>query len=401
MLSLGELGRRLISFYFKMVIYGSGQREVMRVIDDQETKLQLLKECHESLWAGHRGVWATYMKLKERYWWRGLYQNVVNFVSSCLHCQFYSKIRHRDGLVPTFPPIMHFQWVVDLVMMPPGMWGMKYFVLAREDLSNYVEGRALRSKTPKGICRFILEDIVCSYGSISSIRADRGDLDTGEAHDLFQRYGMKLKLTSTYNPEGIGKSERGHPPIVNALVKACDGKRRQWPRLLPFALWADRTTHCSTTGYMPVELMLGQKPIMHVENEVPTWATLPWEDGLDRESLLALRIRQLERREDDIQEAQKKLEAARLGNKERFDKTHRLRPQPIQPGDWVLVYDSSLENQHSTVHGTLVRVQVAGKRVKLFRRREGTNDLVDFLEPEDGTDHDFVVEEELHAEADD
>ncbi|KAL3687181.1 hypothetical protein R1sor_013490 [Riccia sorocarpa] len=370
----------------------------LRVIDDQETKLLLLKECHESLWAGHRGVWATYMKLKERYWWRGLNQDVVNFVSSYL------------------------------VMMPPGMWGMKYLVLACEDLSNYVEGRALRSKTIEGICRFILEDIVCRYGSISSIRADRGDLDTGEARDFFQCYGVKLKMTSAYNPEGIGKSEQGHPPIVNALVKACDGKRRQWPRLLPFALWVDRTTHCSTTWYMPVELMLGQKPIMLVENEVPTWATLPWEDGLDRESVLALRIRQLERREKDIQEAQRKLEAAQLGNKERFDKTHRLRPQPIQPGDWVLVYDSSLENQHSTVRkfsrrwfgpyvvlsvhdnatyalreldGTPVRVQVAGKRVKLFRRREGTDGLVDFLELEDGANQDFVDEEELLAEADD
>ncbi|KAL3688565.1 hypothetical protein R1sor_014874 [Riccia sorocarpa] len=173
----------------------------------------------------------------------------------------------------------------------------------------------------------------------------REDLDSEAARAFFRRYGVKLKLTSAYNPEGIGKSERRHPPIVHALVKACNGRHREWPMLLPFALWADRTTHSSTTGYMPAELMLGKKPIMPAEEDVPTWATIPWEDGLDRESLLAFRVKQLEGRYEDLMDAQEKLKAARLKNKEGFDKTHRLRPKPIHVGDWVLVYDSSLENR--------------------------------------------------------
>ncbi|KAL3700870.1 hypothetical protein R1sor_018892 [Riccia sorocarpa] len=268
--------------------------DFLRIVDDEDMKLELLKEFHETLWAGYRGVWATYTKLKERYWWKGMYNDVDKFVGSCLHCQFYSKVRHRDGLVPTYPPSIHFRWVLDLVMMPPGLWGMKYLVLAREDLSNFVEGRALRTKSVEGICRFVLEDIVCRYGSVGSLRADRGDLNAEEARTFFRRYGVNLKLTTAMNPEGIGKSEPGHPPIVHALVKACDGKFRQWPKLLPFALWADRSTHSTTTGYMPIQLMLGQKPIMPIEDIVLSWVSLPWEDGIDHETLLALRIWQLE-----------------------------------------------------------------------------------------------------------
>ena len=44
-----------------------------------------------------------------------------------------------------------------------------------------------------------------------------------------------------------------------------------------------------------------------------------------------------------------RLKKARLKNKYRFDKKHRLRPKDIEEGDWVLVYDSSLDNQHSTL----------------------------------------------------
>ena len=77
----------------------------------------------------------------------------------CLTCQLQSKIQYRDELHPTYPPSIHFQWVIDLVIMPPGIWGMRYLVLTREELSNFVEGRALRTKNIERICRFILEDI--------------------------------------------------------------------------------------------------------------------------------------------------------------------------------------------------------------------------------------------------
>ena len=376
----------------------------LRVVDDTETKNQVLKEFHDTLWAGHRGVWATYHKIKERYWWKGLYKDVEEFVASCTTCQLQSKVRYRDELHPTYPLAMHFQWVIDLVAMPLGLWGMKYLVLAREELSNFVEGRALRTKSTEGVCRFILENIFSRYGSIGRMRADRGELDAIEATEFFKRYGVKLRLTTAYNPEANGKSERGHPPIINALVKSCKGKPKQWPRLLPFALWADRTTHSTVTGYMPIELMLGQKPIMPAETSMPTWMFLDWKDGITRERLLELRIEQLERLPEDKGVALERLKAARFKNKERFDKTHRLRIKSIQAGDWVIVFDSSLEHQHSTIRkfarrwfgpyvvvevhkngtytlreldGTHFKVPVAGKRIKAFRRRDGRFRLED------------------------
>ena len=114
-----------------------------------------------------------------------------------------------------------------------------------------MEGRALRQKTTSAVCRFLLEDVVCRYGCIGKIVADRGELNSEEAKQFFTKLGIQLSLTTAYNPEANGKAERGHSPIVKALVKACDGKIADWPRLLPYALWADRTTHSSTTGFMP------------------------------------------------------------------------------------------------------------------------------------------------------
>ena len=99
--------------------------------------------------------------------------------------------------------------------------------------------------------------------------------------------------------------------------------------MLPYALWADQTTHSSVTGYMPAELMFGQKPIMLMERTISSWATINWRDEMSREELLAARIWQLERRPEDVEQAAERLLVARMRNKARFDRTHRLRPKKI------------------------------------------------------------------------
>ena len=135
----------------------------------------------------------------------------------------YSGIRHRDELHPTFSPTINLKWMVDIVSMPTGIGQRKYLVLAREDLSNQVEGRALRKKTSATVCRFLLEEVFCRYGCVGQVVADRGDLNSNEARVFFGKHGVRLTLTIAYNPEANGKIERGHSPIVKALVKAYNG----------------------------------------------------------------------------------------------------------------------------------------------------------------------------------
>lgn len=211
----------------------------------------IIKEFQESWWTSHHGIWATFAKVNERYWWKGMYKDVADLAGSCKSCQVYSNVCRRDGQHPTYPLAIHYKWVVNLVTMPMGHALKKYLVLAWEDLSNQVEKKALRTKFTKGVCWFFLNDVICRHGCVGKIMADRGELDAKKAHEFFVKMGIKLALTMAYNPEGNGKNERGHSPIMKALVKAYNGKTSDWHRLLPFALWADRTTHSTVSRYMP------------------------------------------------------------------------------------------------------------------------------------------------------
>ena len=50
--------------------------------------------------------------------------------------------------------------MVELVMILMGEGQKQYLVLAREDLMNQVEGRALTNKTTAAVCRFLIEDVI-------------------------------------------------------------------------------------------------------------------------------------------------------------------------------------------------------------------------------------------------
>ena len=123
------------------------------------------------------------------------------------------------------------------------------------------------------VCKFLIEDIICRYGCVGKIVADRGELDAEEAEELFDRLGVKLSRTTAYNPEANGKIKWGHGAIIKAIVRACEGRVGNWPRLLPYtvALLSACMEKGGTTGVLDQE----EKEARHRPSLVqPCWARL-------------------------------------------------------------------------------------------------------------------------------
>ena len=151
-----------------------------------------------------------------------------DFVSTCESCRMHSVVRHRDELHPTYPLTVHSKWMVDVVTMPMGEGHKRYLVLAREDLTNQVEGRALTNKTTTAVCRFLIEDVICRYGCVGKIAADRGELcwEWGKpqvrkrSHNtLFERKNLRMgdvKQRNTYR-ERERKRHKEYISINNSM----------------------------------------------------------------------------------------------------------------------------------------------------------------------------------------
>ena len=108
-------------------------------------------------------------------------------------CQMYSGIRRRDELHPTFSPTINIKWMVDIVVMPIGIKQRKYLVLAREDLTNQVEGGCtLWKKMSAPVCWFLREEVFYKYRCIGYVIADQGEIDSDKAREFFIKNGVQL-----------------------------------------------------------------------------------------------------------------------------------------------------------------------------------------------------------------
>jgi hypothetical protein len=228
---------------------------------------------------------------------------------------------------------------VDVVYMPSAPGG-GYIVFARDDLSGWVEGRAIKAANSSNVAKFLYEDVICRHGCPRHIVLDGGRENLDMTKDLIDRYRIKETVISAFHPQANGLVERGDDAVVNSLAKYCSDAPTEWVKYLLLALWADRISVRRSTGYSAFELLYGRECLLPIEFTVQSWGMVDWEQIESREDLISARMRQLDQREVHEGQAAVNLRDSRMSNKEYFDHHKGLRSnvQQLRVGDMILVY---------------------------------------------------------------
>jgi len=274
-----------------------------------------------------------------------MYNDVVEWVKTCDECQKRAKRRFAKPLHPTWSITVWEKVRLDVIYMP---WKGKdgYIVMARDDLSGYVEGRVLEAANSLNVARFLQEEVVCHHGVPKRIVLDGGAENLKFTQDLLKKYGIHGVYIAPYHPESNGLVERGHQTIFNAIAKyrSADNSKNQdpritdWTRYLSLALWADRITVRWSTGYSAFEVIYGRECLLPVQLAIDSWSTIDWDGIKDREELIMARMKQLDERQITETQAAENLRRSRIQNKAYFDSTRRLRPRELQDGNLVLAF---------------------------------------------------------------
>ena len=89
----------------------------------------------------------------------------------------------------------------------------------------------------------------------------------------------------------------------------------------PFIFWADRVTTRRSTGHTPFFMIHGIEPILPFNLELTTFLVPNIDGPLTTEDLLAIRTRQLEKRQDDFATIRERILASRYASACQFEKT--------------------------------------------------------------------------------
>ena len=105
--------------------------DIVRIVVPSCLRSILLKESHNGKFAGHFAEQKIYATLQERYWWRGMRNNVRCYCRSCLVCASRRGPgrRQRPKLQP-IPVGGPFHTVgVDVLQLPRSLEGNQYAIV--------------------------------------------------------------------------------------------------------------------------------------------------------------------------------------------------------------------------------------------------------------------------------
>src|SRR5271154_1589277 len=302
-------------------------------------RLGLIKQAHDDL--GHKMYFMVRNRMRDRFWWPSIDNDIKWYLRTCHICQ--TRQLQKVIIPPTVPePARLFRCVhIDTMHMPKAS-GYSLIVHARCSLSGYPEARPLRRQTARTLGAFIFEEILCRWGAVEEIITDNGAPYVKALDYLGEKYGIHNIRISPYNSRANGVIERAHRDFREALIKSVDGNESRWPPAIPTTLWAERVTIKRYTKMSPYFIAHRIEPLFPFDLAEATHLVPPQGERLSTSDLLAIRSRQLQKREEDLAQICARVWEARQQSVADFIKANEANivDYDFQQDDLVLVRNS-------------------------------------------------------------
>ena len=229
----------------------------------------IIEEIHSGYFGGHLGIDKTYDKIRSRYFWSGLYRDVVQYLKTCVACNMRKLKRERPPLqdmpIPKYP---FEQIAIDTSgPYPESFQGNRYIITVIDLFSGWPESFATSSKSAETVAKILLEHIIPRHACPRIMISDNGTEFCNAVIDQITTFSnIKHIRTSVYHPQSNGKCERYNRVQNDMLAKLVSKSQRDWDTKLPSILSAYRTAKNETTKYSPFFLLYGRDPVLPLDS---------------------------------------------------------------------------------------------------------------------------------------
>lgn len=229
-------------------------------LTDRNEIKEVLRAYHDSVLGGHFGINKTYKKIREKFHWSGMKEDIYRYVKKCAKCQRSKATRQiRAPLQLTKVSSLPFEKVfIDIVgPLPVSMNGNKYILSMVDDLTRFVEFTSIPDQQADTIARALFENILCRYTIPKQIVTDNGTNFVGKVFkQLCRMFEVKKLRTTIYHPQA-NLVERQHSTLGNYIRIFVDKHQSTWDEFVRSAAHAYNNTPHSSTGIAPMKLLYG------------------------------------------------------------------------------------------------------------------------------------------------
>lgn len=232
-------------------------------------RYEVLVHAHDDLMGGHLGTFKTYEKLRDRFYWRGMYKDVEHWVRSCVDCATRKRPRNnlRAPLLPIPVDGAFDRLAVDCLGPLPVTWsGKRYIVVFTEYMTKWPEIFAVKNIDAVTIAQLLVNDIIPRHGAPRTLLSDRGqNFLSLLVAEVCKIYSIKKLNTTAYHPQTDGLVERMNSTLCQILSMFVSKNQKDWDVFIPAALFAFRTSPSESTGETPFYLLHGREARLPME----------------------------------------------------------------------------------------------------------------------------------------
>src|SRR5258708_17185446 len=174
----------------------NGSKPPLLVILNEGGRLSIAQDADHDI--GQRGWDPMFQRVRDSYWWPNQYMFIATYCHACHECQMRSTYRNMIPLQPQYVRTILRRFDADSVHMPAGSGGQKYIVDLVDNLTGWVEARALRKLRASAIADFLFE-VMCRFGGIFQLTSANGTEFKSACEEWMRRYKVPVVRISPYN----------------------------------------------------------------------------------------------------------------------------------------------------------------------------------------------------------
>lgn len=313
-----------------IIYYGSGENK--QILLPEKLREKIMHLHHDIPSAGHGATLKTLKRIKTKFVWPNMKDDVREFVRKCHSCSQRNNYGKGIASLGKFnEPKDVFQRIsCDIVgPLPVTAAKHKYVLSVVDHFSRYTEFIAISDQTSETVARALVHSFITRFGVPKEILTDQGSSFTAELVANLCKFLRIQKLqTTAYHPMSNGRTEITHKTLARMLSHYVNKYQNDWDEYLPYVCMAYNSQYHESLGYSPYEIVFGR------EMNTPLESDLNITDETERfdEHIESLRCKLAEIK----QVTQKFQKKSRVKQKSQYDK--RSKPRQFYEGQKVYLY---------------------------------------------------------------
>ena len=198
--------------YFKPILINT--KYIGLIIVPEGLRRALFSHYHAGPTGGHMGEYKTLYRLRSRFFWPGMRQNIKDWVKGCAHCVAQHAWRtRRSELYFSWPVTVPF-WIMHVDLWSPGHTqdhsGQKGYLLnAMCDLTQFVVSIPVTDITAASLAQIYMEQVILTFGISAVVVVDDGSTFKGAFRAMCESLKLTFWTLSKNNHQGLSV-ERYH-----------------------------------------------------------------------------------------------------------------------------------------------------------------------------------------------